>query len=138
MIQQQSDTGREDTTPPVYYVPGAENHYKYDYDVIVLDEELKNYPAAHDYILAHERHHATAEGRTFTGFVRHELQSDLDYYFGSGETLDEVREYYRERDPGSLGARGRMKIEAGNALRSLWRPVFRAVSWLESWNCSDT
>jgi hypothetical protein len=37
--------------PEIRYVPGAHNHYKFGHDVIVLDEHLKDYPEAHDYIL---------------------------------------------------------------------------------------
>lgn len=123
-------TDRSDCEPPVYYVPGATNHYDYQRDIIILDEELQAYPAAHDYILAHERQHATPDGHTFTGFVRHEFESDLEWYLGSGPVIDEVQEYYRERDPGSLAVATMVKIVVANLLRELWRPVMRAASWL--------
>lgn len=115
-------------SPDVYYVPGAINHYKYDYDVIVLDEELKDYPKAHDLILRHEQRHATEEGSTFLGLLRHEFESDVEFYLGSGEAVEEARRYYRKRDDGSLPVATRWKCDVANALRNLWTPLFRMAS----------
>ncbi|WP_135822974.1 hypothetical protein [Halostella litorea] len=131
MMERNCTTTREqDADPEVYYLPGAENHYDYRYNVIVLDEELKEYPKAHDLILQHERGHATDAAKTFTGLLRHEFANDLDYYFGTGEAVEEVHDYYRNRDSGSLSMRTRAALAAGNVVRILWQPVLGSLALL--------
>ncbi|QCW05245.1 hypothetical protein [Natrinema pallidum] len=117
----------------IVYVPGAENHYKYDHDVIVLDERLQAYPKAHEYIKNHELEHATHGGLETGGLLallRLEWRTDLDHYFADDETIAEVREYFeerreRERIPPLTAA----KHTVVDLLRGTWDLALRPLSW---------
>ncbi|WP_152436594.1 hypothetical protein [Halosimplex carlsbadense] len=81
----------ETTELEVYYIPGAENRYEHDRDLIILDSKLKeDYPQAHDYILEHERQH---HDETVFGFLIHEFRSDFRIHFSTDPTMREVRKY---------------------------------------------
>lgn len=114
-----------DEVPEVRYIPGAPNQYDYEYDVIILDENLKEYPQAHDQILEHELQHSKPECQTLSGFLRHEYQTDREFYFRDDEVMDEIREYYQDRDEPQLGLRMRLVLATGNLIRDLWRPFMR-------------
>lgn len=109
--------------PEVRYIPGTQNRYSYEDDVILLDENLKEYPRAHDEVLEHERQHAKPECKTLLGFLRHEFRTDLRFYFDSDDQVEEVRRYYRNRSDSRLDIRTHLVLSVGNLIRDLWRPV---------------
>lgn len=118
----------------IVYVPGAENHYKYDHDVIVLDERLKAYPKAHEYIKNHELEHARhgkPENRGFLELIRLELRTDIDHYFSDSDVLEEVHEYFEEkRERERLPPKTSLKFAFADLLRGVWDAAFRPLSWM--------
>ncbi len=134
------------TTPParerpddpddteIVYAPGAQNHYKYAHDVIVLDERLKDYPRAHAYIKNHELEHArqgTLEDVPLAATLRLEFRTDCKHYFGDDETIAEVRAYFAEkRERDHISARAAVKLTAESLCREVWDLALRPLSWV--------
>ena len=118
--------------PEIVYVPGAENHYKYEHDVIVLDERLKDYPEAHEYIKNHELEHAKQGANAgFFELLRLELRTDIDHYFSESEEIAEVREYFDSiSGEQRLHPAASLKFTLTNTLRELWNVPLRPLSWM--------
>jgi hypothetical protein len=118
------DELRERVDTEVVYVPGAVNRYKYEFDVVVLDRELKAYPVAHDHILKHEllhAIHARPENRGLLQFVALELKNDLERYTGTHDEIEACRRYKRERGGESrMRWRDRRRNGIGNTARTWW------------------
>lgn len=123
---------QDDDGPEIIYVPGAQNHYKYEHDVIVLDERLKNYPKAHEYIKSHELKHAKhgqPENRGVLDLIRLEFQTDVEHFFSRSEEIAEVREYFEEKSaPHSLRRSTSAKFAVADYLRGVWNIVLRPLS----------
>lgn len=126
-------TTESDKETKIVYVPGAKNHYKYGYDVVVLDERLKDYPKAHKRIKNHELEHAKhdkPENRRFLDLIRLEFQTDLEHYLSNSNEMKEVREYFEERgESKTLQAATAMKFSFADLLREFWTAVFRPLGW---------
>lgn len=109
----------EEPSPEIIYVPGAENHYKYEHNVIVLDSQLREYPDAHDLIKSHELAHAECD--SVFDHLRLELKTDIRHYFSTDRDLVEVRRYLQERDSEIEYSRSqRLGRALVNDLRYLW------------------
>lgn len=121
-----------DHQPEVYEIPGALNHYKYEYDVIVLDSRLEDYPAAREVIKTHEAAHADAQGTV--EYLAHELKSDFRLHFSTTDSMQEVREYYSETEPPEqLGFVTTVGFGLVNVLRSLWNAAMSPLGSLYRW-----
>lgn len=103
-----------ETDPEIQYVPGAPNHYKPDYDVIVLDSELREFPTAHDVIRDHELGHANAD--TTTEHLMLELEADYRRHISTDSEARAVRRYLRRESPGGSN----LGIGFVNSVRPLW------------------
>jgi predicted SAM-dependent methyltransferase len=126
------DGGRVSDTE-IVYVPGAENHYKYEHDVVVLDERLKDYPKAHEHIKNHELEHAKhgKSGGGFVALLRLEFQSDVDYHFGDSEAIEEVKDYLEtERKQDRRHPAIAVKFSLVYFLRKLWDLALLGLSWV--------
>lgn len=97
----------------IYYIPGADNHYKFKHDVVVLDERLKNYPKAHEHIKSHELSHAKNNGLIHN--LKIEFRSDMEFYFGSSEEVQGVRQYVKENSEDAP-----LKFHIIGILRNIW------------------
>lgn len=124
----------DDDQPEIYHVPGAWNHYKYNDDVVVLDANLEEYPKAREAIKEHEIRHR--EARSTLDLLRHEFYSDVELYFSTDETAEEIREYYKTEHSGNEdGLLRRIGHGVVDYFRSIWcgvmsllGPVYRR--WL--------
>lgn len=129
MIEKKENQGEdiEDGTR-IIYVPGANNHYKYEHDVIVLDERLKDYPKALRRIKEHELEHAKhakPENRGFFQLIELELRTDIYRYFTQDEAMEEIRRYFREREKEQPISRLTLiKLDVAYFIRNLWNLVF--------------
>lgn len=80
----------------------SENYYDSERETIVVDERLRQYPDAFQYILLHElKHHAIYSSSSsflecFFLNLRHELSTDLELAFSNDESLKELRMYRKE------------------------------------------
>lgn len=85
----------ESDEPDVYYVDTAASQVNY-YDpvtnAIILDEKLKDYPLAHQYVLAHEMEHHN-NGLNPLPHLWHELKTDIRMAFSEAEAIEQFREY---------------------------------------------
>ncbi len=109
----------EGTEVAVYYIPDVRNRYNPEEDVVVLDEELKEWPLAHEVIKQHELDHAKAENSTALGLLTYELRTDFCRYFSSDPEWEAVRDYLQAQNkPTNL--RIWLKSNCVNHLRSVW------------------
>lgn len=115
----------------IVYVPGAVNHYKYSHDVIVLDERLKDYPKAHEYIKKHELEHAKhgkPENRGLIDLLKFEFRNDLAYYFSDSEEVNEVRDYLEKtKSENRLSRFTSLKFSLADSIRSLWDAILGLI-----------
>lgn len=92
-IQQQYMSDKE-SDPEIYYVPNIYNHYDYDEDIVVLDENLKDYPLAHEEIKQHEIKHSKSSSVWYN--LKLEFATDMRKLFATDETMQEVEEYMED------------------------------------------
>lgn len=114
----------------VFYVPGADNRYEPDEEVVVLDSRLREYPQAHDLILNHEIEHANPNNKTRIGLAKHEFFSDLRYHFGQDDGIKQAREYVSDR---SVSRSNRYVLVT--QLRYLWQLAFGPLGLVHRWLC---
>jgi len=121
------------TDTDVIYVPGARNVYRPEFDVVILDEQLKEDPKAHDHILQHELEHAE-QAHGDAGIVEHaalEFRTDVFTYFGDDETAQQVREYLSTYDPPHKHTwRQDLLFFGAELVRSSWTCLMKPTSWL--------
>jgi hypothetical protein len=106
------ELAREAETP-VYYVPGAANHYDPVEDVIVIDENLKEYELAHQLILSHEQEHAKKDSAVEWLWL--DLRSDFRQLFSYDPAIRQARQYIDDRPVPPA------KYAASNMVRELFR-----------------
>lgn len=121
------EVGRTGTE--IVYVPGAENHYKYDHDVVVLDARLRDYPEAHDVILEHELAHAECD--TVLDHALLEARTDFRRLFRTYEKYDAVETYFEERSSDqNHSAWNRFGRGLINAVRPWWTMIMSPIAVL--------
>jgi len=109
-------------TVEVYYIAGERNRYKPEENIIILDEELQDWPTAHDVIKQHELDHAKTENQTVVGLLSHELKADLRHYFSPSEEWQQTRTYLNEQPAG--GVKPWLLHGGVEFLRGVWTTVF--------------
>lgn len=110
-----------DKLPEIIYIPGADNRYLLEYDVIVLDRNLKKYPYAHEYILKHELEHSEIDN-SLTHIALLEFSTDLKHFFSTEDTLREVR-YYLKKEQSGFTLIEAFKHNTLILLRSSWNSI---------------
>ncbi|WP_181685841.1 hypothetical protein [Halorhabdus salina] len=117
---------REGDETRVAYVPPAVdcNHYDTAHDIVILDEELKDWPTVHQRIRDHELRHAE-HGYGPTGIVKNlvqELRTDLFIRFSMSDDAKRVREYLDQRgvSPDDVSLIEEVSGILINILRSIW------------------
>jgi|GEM_PF-2194615 len=118
-----------ESEPEVIYIPGAQNRYDYEENVVVLDSRLKDYPRAHDLIKEHEFGHV--EAQSSLQLLLHELRADIRISFGRDSAVEEVREYFEATEPAEpLSLQRRIGFEAVFFLRAVWLAVMSPLGSL--------
>lgn len=105
---------------------GCSKPYDYDYNVVVLGGNLKDFPKAHEYVKKHELEHAEhgkPKNRRMIDFLRLEWKTDVDCYFSSREELEEVREYHESRSASGVSGFMELKVRCANVLRGGWNLI---------------
>jgi hypothetical protein len=114
----------DDEDPQVYYVPNMYNHYSFSENIVVLDENLKEYPEAHKHIKEHELNHAESFGLWYT--LKLEFETDVERLFGDSEEIEEVNQYMDNRSVVPLTMR--IKTSVINIFRNIWMMILSPMA----------
>jgi hypothetical protein len=104
----------------LYFVNGSAktNYYDPVSDIILIDENLEDYPLAKDYIVEHELKHQEYRLDIVDDLV-HEFKNDLVKEFSFSDTAVELREYIGD-EVENLDAIFYFKMFLMSALRNTW------------------
>lgn len=104
----------------LYFVDGSakSNYYDPVSDIILIDENLEDYPLAKEYIVEHELKHQENRSAIIDDLV-HEFRNDLVKEFSFSDTAVELREYMGKEQE-EMDAVFYFKMFLMEVLRNTW------------------